>query len=258
MTTRIKSEIWTVLLALQFMTRLPVAPQSAYSESRFSACVRHYPLVGLLIGILAALTFAFASRYLPHVIAVLLSTAAIMLLTGAFHEDGLADTFDGIGGGTTAEKSLAIMKDSRIGVFGMAALWVALAVKVSSLNSMDGGLVIASLVAAHCMSRWSSVIAIASSNYVRDEGTGKPTAAGISLPALLYASVVGISPIIALYFLWSPAVAAGAGVGLISGHVLIRWYYQPKIGGYTGDCLGAVQQASELGVYLGILACQSL
>lgn len=247
-----------MLLALQFLTRLPVAPQSAYSESRFSASVRHYPLAGLIIGVLAALVFAFASRYLPHVIAVLLSTAVIMLLTGAFHEDGLADTFDGIGGGSTPEKSLAIMKDSRIGVFGMAALWVALAVKVSSLNSMDGALVIASLVSAHCMSRWSSVIAIASSKYVRDEGTGKPTAAGISAPALLYASIIGISPMIALYLLWSPAIAVGAGVGLLFGHALIRWFYQPKIGGYTGDCLGAVQQVSELGVYLGILACQLL
>ena len=251
----LKNEFWTILLALQFMTRLPGVPASAYSESRFSASVRHYPLVGLLIGLLAAAIFAIATRYFPHVIAVLLSTGALLLLTGAFHEDGLADTADGIGGGQTTARALEIMKDSRIGTYGSVVLFIALATKISALNSMGSNAVLVSLVAAHCMSRWSSVVAIATSNYVRDTGTGKPTAAGIRPFAMLYASIVGLAPVAALYFLWSPTVAAGAAAGLVVGHVLMRCFYQPKIGGYTGDCLGAVQQASEIGVYLGILAC---
>ena len=255
MINAVRNEVWRFLLAVEFLTRVPAAPQTAYSEQRFADSVRHYPLVGLLVGIVAAAVFLLAARYLPHVIAVLLSTAFVMLLTGAFHEDGLADTFDGIGGGSTAERSLDIMKDSRIGVFGMAALWTVLATKVSALNSMASMAVAISLVAAHCMSRWSSVVAVASSSYVRDEGTGKPTAAGISKPALLYASIVGLSPLPALVLVGLPTAAVGATVGLIVGHVLMRLFYERKIGGYTGDCLGAVQQLSELGVYLGILAC---
>lgn len=255
MTNALKNEVWRFLLAVEFLTRVPATPQAAYSKKRFADSVRHYPLVGMLIGIVAAAVFLVAARYLPHVIAVLLSTAFVMLFTGAFHEDGLADTFDGIGGGGTAERSLEIMKDSRIGVFGMAALWAVLATKVSALNSMDSMAVAISLIAAHCMSRWSSVVAIASSSYVRGEGTGKPTAASISNPALLYASIVGLGPPLALVLVGLPIAAVGAAVGLVVGHVLMRLFYERKIGGYTGDCLGAVQQVSELGVYLGILAC---
>lgn len=251
----LRHEFWRFLLAVEFLTRVPVVARSAYSEQRFADSVRHYPLVGLLVGTIAAAVFLVAARFLPHVIAVLLSTAFVMLFTGAFHEDGLADTFDGIGGGNTAERSLEIMKDSRIGVFGMAALWTVLATKVSALNSMDGIAVAISLVAAHCMSRWSSVVAIASSSYVRHEGTGKPVAAGIRRSALMYASIVGLAPLPGLVLVGLPMAAVGAAVGLAAGHALTRLFYERKIGGYTGDCLGAVQQLSELGVYLGILAC---
>ena len=255
MTKAFKNEAWRILLAVEFLTRLPVAPKSAYSEQRFSDSVRHYPLAGSLIGAIAAAVFMVALIVFPQTIAVLLSTALTVLITGAFHEDGLADTFDGIGGGTTAEKSLEIMKDSRIGVFGMLALLAVLALKVTALSLMPAEFVVLALIAAHCSSRWSSVIAIASSSYVRENGTGKPTAAGISKPALLYASAVGVSPIVVLVLLGAPIAAAGAAAGLLLGHVLARLFFERKIGGYTGDCLGAVQQVSEVAMYLGILAC---
>lgn len=251
----LKQEVYRILLAAEFLTRVPVAPAAAYSPSRFSESVRHYPLVGLIIGSCAAGVFVICTVLLPHTVAVLLSTAATMLLTGAFHEDGLADTFDGIGGGVTAERSLEIMRDSRLGTYGTAALLMALLLKVSALNSLSAAATAVALICAHGLSRWSSVLVIATSTYVRSEGTGKPTAAGISSGALVFASVIALSSFLLPLTYLSAAAAAGALGGMAAGHVLMRLFFERKIGGYTGDCLGAVQQVSELGIYLGILAC---
>lgn len=249
-------EFYTLLLAVQFLTRLPVRSTSAFSTDRLAASVRHYPLVGMLIGSIAAAAYAGAQLIFPTIVAVMLSTALTLLVTGAFHEDGLADTFDGIGGSANRERSLEIMKDSRVGVFGVLALLMVIAIKVTTLAALLPVAAVVSLVAAHGFSRWSSVVVIATSRYVRDEGTGKPTSEGISLPALLYATIVGLVCIALVYFVLTPVAAMGGIIGLLSGHVFMRLFFEHKIGGYTGDCLGATQQASEIGMYLGILACQ--
>lgn len=256
MISRLKSELVALALAVQFLTRLPVRVTSAFSTERLAASVRHYPLVGMFVGSIAALAYASAQMLFPPVLAVLISTALVLLVTGAFHEDGLADTFDGIGGGVTREQSLAIMKDSRVGVYGALVLIVALAIKIATLSVLLPIVAIVSLVAAHGLSRWSSIVVIATSNYVREQGTGKPTAEGISRPGLIYASAVGLTCLALVYFVLTPAAALGGSVGLASGHLLMRLFFERKIGGYTGDCLGATQQASEIGMYLGILACQ--
>ena len=252
---RLKDEVFTFLLAIQFLTRVPVRLESAWSPERFAASVRHYPLVGLLIGGFAAAAIVGASEFFPTSVAVLLSTGLTMLLTGAFHEDGLSDAFDGIGGGTTRERALEIMKDSRIGVFGMLALAMAVLTKVTTLSILPVDVIVFSLVAAHGLSRWSCVLVIATSRYVRNDGTGKPVAASISVPAMIYATLVGAAGFGLLYFQLTPTIAVGACAGMLIGHTLIRLFYEPKIGGFTGDCLGATQQISELGIYLGILAC---
>jgi adenosylcobinamide-GDP ribazoletransferase len=253
---RLKSELSAFLLALQFLTRLPVPAGNAWSPERFAASVRHYPLVGVLIGSIVSAVYAVASMVFPAILAVLISTAFGALLTGAFHEDGLADTFDGIGGGGTAEESLEIMKDSRIGVFGMLALTMAISIKVSALSALSPFAVVVGLAAAHGLSRWSAVVVIATSHYVRDHGTGKPTAAGVSMPGLIYSTSVALACLALLYFLLAPGIAAGGIIGLLIGHLLIRRFFERKLGGYTGDCLGAVQQVSEIGIYLGLLACR--
>jgi adenosylcobinamide-GDP ribazoletransferase len=252
---RIKSELTIFALALQFLIRVPVPVGDGYTPGRFAASVRHYPLVGMVIGGFAAATYALAALLFPPLLAVLLSTALTLLATGAFHEDGLADTVDGIGGGVTAERSLEIMKDSRIGVFGAAALVMVLAIKIAALQALPGPGVVIALVAAHGLSRWSSVLVIATSSYVRAEGTAKPVAAGINLPGFVYASLVAVLCVGLEFFLVSPPCAAGAALGLGLGHTLSRAYFERKLGGYTGDCLGATQQVSEIGVYLGVLAC---
>ncbi len=256
MTGRVRSEFFTLLLAVQFLTRLSVRSDGIYTPDRQADSVRHYPLVGVLIGAIAAAAFAAAHLVFPVFVAVILSTALVLLLTGAFHEDGLADTFDGIGGGVSAEQSLEIMKDSRIGVYGTLALFAILTIKIASLSALSPMAVIVCLVAGHGLSRWSSVVVIATSNYVRDAGTGKPTADGIAVGSLIYASATGLACIALVWFVLTPASALCGMAGLVAGHVGMRLIFERKIGGYTGDCLGATQQVSEAGLYLGILACQ--
>jgi adenosylcobinamide-GDP ribazoletransferase len=256
MIERLRSEFFIFMLALQFLTRLPISVTNEFTSERMTASVRYYPLVGLLIGAIAATTFAVSLIVFPTVIAVLISTSLGILLTGAFHEDGLADTFDGIGGGSSSTASLEIMKDSRIGVYGMLALTLALALKIAGLSAMPSATCVVALLSAHAISRWSSVVVIATSTYVRDDGTGKPTAEGIGMPSFMFATLPVILATAVLYCYTSPLEAAGALIGLALAHILIRLYFERKIGGYTGDCLGAAQQASELGLYLGILACQ--
>lgn len=244
-------------LALQFLTRLPVPTARLFTEARLAAAPRYFPLIGALIGALAAAIYWGAAQFFPPLIAAILSTGATLLLTGAFHEDGLADTFDGIGGGLTRERSLEIMKDSRIGTYGAAALITALGLKVSVLASLPLTIILAALIAGHTLSRASAVITIATSRYVRFEGKAKPVASGLSFLGLVFTLLTAAAAIAGLWFFagWSLAhIGAGLG-GLALGHVVLRLFFEPKLGGYTGDALGAVQQASEIGFYLGLLAC---
>ncbi len=253
--SRLKFEWVAAVLALQFLTRLPLGNNVPFTSAAFAASVRYYPLVGMIIGALIALAFVASSTLFPNSVAVILSTLAGLLLTGAFHEDGLADMFDGIGGGQNAAQSLTIMKDSRIGVFGAVALLSALMLKIATLSEMPTTIVIVTLVAAHCLSRWSSVIVIATSRYVRDEGKSKPVAGEISKFGVLLASMVALVTLATLGFLTDTQIALGAIFGMACGHAISRWIYERKIGGFTGDCLGATQQFSEIGAYLGVLAC---
>ena len=240
-------------LAIQFLPRIPLPFDPGYTPERMARSPAYYPLVGALIGGICAGVFWVAALGLPAFASVVMALAAGLLLTGAFHEDGLADTFDGIGGGQTKESALTIMKDSRIGTYGTAALAIILLLKASALTSMTGSLVVAALVAGHALSRLSAVMVIVTSRYVRDEGTGKPVATGLSSGGVAVALLTG-ALIVALWPLFQPlpAVLYGLG-GLITGHVLMRLVFEPKLGGYTGDALGAVQQVSESGFYLGLL-----
>lgn len=257
MIARLREEGVVFLLALQFLTRLPI-PVRGFTPERMQATARYYPLVGLLVGGLGALVYGLALQLFPPLVAVLLSVVATLLATGAFHEDGLADTFDGVGGGTDQAGALEIMKDSRLGTYGTLALGVALALKVAALAELPGWLVLLALPLAHAASRASAVLVIASSRYVRAEGTGKPTAEGISARSLALAlgSVLLIWGVVG----WFEPLFCGFGpiAGLAFGHLAMRLFFEDKLGGYTGDALGAVQQGSEIGLYLGLLAALEL
>jgi adenosylcobinamide-GDP ribazoletransferase len=243
---------WTVFrLAVQLLTRLPVGTPE-WSEDAMRATPRWYPGVGIVIGALSGAAFWAVELFWPGIIAVLIAVGVGLWATGAMHEDGLADCCDALGGHAPKNRALEIMRDSRLGTYAVVGLGLALTLKVAALWSVTGPMMVpAVLVAGHAVSRLAVVGVMASATYVREEGAGRPVSggpsgigmalvlAGLSMVPLL--AVAGLGP---LYF-----GCLGAGVGL----VLTRRIWLRRIGGYTGDCLGATQQVSELGFYLGLL-----
>ena len=248
------NEFRTFALAVQFLTRLPVPAAEAYSPERLAAAVRYYPLVGALIGGLCAAVFWLAHLWLPQTVSVLAAVAAGLAATGAFHEDGLADTFDGLGATADRNRALEIMRDSRLGTFGAVALVVALGLKVTALASLDPAVVVTALVAGHGLSRLSSVVALETGTYVREAGVATPVTARMGPAGWFVVLLAGMALAAGLVWLLSPLAAALAFGGLAAGHVPMRLWYERRLGGYTGDTLGAVQQCSEIGLYLGLCA----
>ena len=246
------AEEWAVfLLAMQFMTRLPFGRGVAWTPERMAASPRWYAAVGVVVGAIAALVFALSSLVLPPVIAVLLAVVASILVTGALHEDGFADCCDGLGGAADKVRVLEIMRDSRIGTYGVLGLGLLLATKVAVLAAMPPAIVPAALVASHALSRASLVLVIATSRYVRPEGTGRSVGAGAADAAL--ATGVGLAALVPLVVVAGESTAVLGLVGLVLGHLTMRWMFERRLGGYTGDCLGSVQQLSDLGFLLFLI-----
>lgn len=253
-------QIRLFLTAVQFFTRIPVPTWVGHRAQQLDQSARYFPLVGMLVGALAATLFWLTALALPLPLAVLLSMVTSILITGAFHEDGLSDFVDGLGGGYTREKMLAIMKDSRVGAYGVIAIVFALLIKFQVLlaltNRFSLALVAISLVVAHGISRLMAVSIMLTQQYVRDADTAraKPVAQGLSQTSFTIAALTGIAALALLF-------ASGLGwlqIGsALACALLLRMYLgrllQEKLGGYTGDCLGAVQQITEIGFYLGLL-----
>ena len=252
--SRAREELAVFLLAVQFLTRWPVRSQDLFTEARLTAATRYYPLVGAMIGAFAGGVFWLAHLVFPASLSVVLATAASLLATGAFHEDGFADTCDGLGGGTTREHALEIMRDSRLGTYGAAGLGLMLAAKVLALAAAPPETVPWLLIAAHAASRSSAVLAIATGTYVRDCGIATPVADAVAPDSLAFVLATGGAAVCVLLAVTTPAVILTGLAGLAVGHLAMRAVYERKLGGYTGDCLGAVQQTSELGLYLGVAA----
>ncbi len=240
------------VLAAQFLTRLPLPAELGYTPARMAKTPRYYPAVGLLVGGIGALVYALGALALPPALSALLAVSATVLATGAFHEDGLADVFDGIGGGVTRERALEIMKDSRLGTYGALALGLVVAAQILGLAALPAGAAMAVLVAGHGLSRLSAVAVIATGRYARDHGTGKPVAAGLGVADAGIAGLTGLGIIAALIAAIGPQAALCGLIGLIVGHGAMRAMFEAKLGGYTGDCLGAVQQVSAVGLILGV------
>ena len=255
MPSPIQNELKTLILAIQFLTRIPTPFEIDYTPDRLNSASRYYPIVGAIIGSVAALAFFLASLALPTIVAVLIATAATALLTGAFHEDGLADTFDGISGAYDRARSLVIMTDSRIGTFGALALIIVISTKVAALSSLaDTTTIITALIAAHIISRTSIVIVQATSTYARETGIAGPQDQPFKPINAIIVAAIAIITIIALFLVVSPTAALLATAGAIIGHILIRLYFQSKLKGHTGDTLGATQQITELAIYIAFAA----
>jgi adenosylcobinamide-GDP ribazoletransferase len=247
------------LLALQFLTRLPTPRALPYSEALLNESARHFPAVGALIGLLGAAALALALAAWPPPVAVLLAIAATIVATGAFHEDGLADTCDALGAGSDRARALSIMKDSRIGSFGALALLLRLALEAAALAALlerDAAPALALWVTAHGLSRLAPVALIAALPYAGDAeaARAKPLARRVGRAtvavALMWSAALAAA---AAAFVPAAALAASvAALALVIGAMrqwLARW-----LGGYTGDTLGAAQQLALLAMLLAALA----
>lgn len=244
-------ELRLALTAVQYFTRVPVPGWVGHTERRLNDAARYFPLVGMLVGALAGGVFLLAAAVFPAAIAVLVSMVAGIVVTGAFHEDGLADTCDGFGGGADKRTVLAIMKDSRVGAFGVIGLVLALALKYAALSSLPVGEFFAVVVSGHAFSRFMALTLIFTQTYARDEGEtrAKSVARDPSAVTLVVGALAGIAP---LAWLGEAALAAAGGALVV--RIGLARYFHRRIGGYTGDCLGAVQQATEIAFYLGVVA----
>jgi adenosylcobinamide-GDP ribazoletransferase len=244
---------WTDLrVGLIFLTRLPLRQDGSVAAGELSRATRVYPVVGVAIGAAGGAAFWLAAGIgLPPLLAGLIAVAVTMLLTGALHEDGLADTADGLGGGGDRARKLEIMADSRTGSYGVAALILSIALRGAALGALAAPAAVAgALIAAHAVSRACLPAAMAAMPLARGTGlaaaTGRPQASwawtALALAAVIVLPIQGLST-------GSAALAAGA---LAAGFV--AWLARVQIGGYTGDVLGALQQAAETAVLLSVVA----
>lgn len=249
------------LTAVQFFTRIPVPAWVGHSAQQLDQAARYFPLVGAGVGALAAGVLWLSAQVLPLSLAVTLSMVAGILVTGAFHEDGLSDFADGMGGGHTRDKVLAIMKDSRVGAYGVIALVLALLLKFEALLALcdthSALLVAAALIAAHSVSRLLAASLMLTQRYIRDDDSARarPAAQQMSGTSFVIALLTGSAALALLYVTGAPAdaILTAATFALLM-RAYLAWRLQKRLGGYTGDCLGAVQQLSELAFYLGLLA----
>lgn len=255
-----KREVRIFFTALMFLTRLPVPRFTDHSTEYLKNSSRYFPLIGWIVGGVGALVFYLFSYVLSPELSLLASMIATIVVTGAFHEDGFADVCDAFGGGWTKGKILAIMKDSRLGTYGTLGLLLILATKYVSLHDIatkeigrqiNDLLLVKIMVAAHSFSRFMSVVSIQYFPYVTEDAVSKskPSAAQKLTPASFSVSFLfALIPFLLLPFpLW-----LAMPVCLLASFLLNR-YFKKWIGGHTGDCLGAVQQTTEVLFYLMML-----
>lgn len=256
------------LLAVQFFTRIPVTGRCAdwvgFSPAMLQASAAHFPGVGWVVAAVAALVYGtlhllFGPQPYAALVCAALSTAATVVLTGGFHEDGLADVADGLGGSADRGRALDIMKDSRIGAFGAMALCLALASKLALLAMLGHrglAVALAALAGAHVVSRFWPLLLVRTLPHVGNEATSKskPLADRITLGALLAAGCWAAPALVLAAWLLGPAPALAAlGASGVAAWVLRAWFAR-RLQGFTGDCLGAVQQVAEIAFYLGCAA----
>jgi adenosylcobinamide-GDP ribazoletransferase len=240
-------------VALAFLTRLPVGERHAWHDVDLAASVPLFPVIGALIGLAGGVGYALAAWLgVPPWPAAAIALATTIWLTGALHEDGLADVSDGFGGGRTREDKLRIMRDPRIGSYGALALVLALLARAGALAALAAPCAVgAALVAAGAASRAALPAVMAILPGARIDGLA--AAAGRPHP-LRAAAAVLVGTLIAVALLGEAAPAAllaGAGATLVAARLAWR-----QIGGYTGDVLGAIQQLAEIAVLLGALAAR--
>lgn len=254
-----RKELHIFYTAILFYTRIPVPKSYEYKEEYLPLSARYFTLVGWLIGITAAEIFWVFEKAVGLDIALILSMVYTIRLTGAFHEDGLADVCDGFGGGWNKENILEYMKDSRLGTFGVIGLISVLFFKFFCLRSLPVEWIPVALVAGHSLSRTAAARMLMRGKYVENNNLAKAGSAAqkLSLHSFLINLSMGALTLVLFKFLGLNNLQlclvglAAFSVFIIEAH-LFSFFYK-WIGGYNGDCAGAVQQSTEIGFYFGLV-----
>ena len=244
-------------LAWQFLTLLPGGLKDAEIAPRdFGRSAAYYPLVGLLLGLLLWGAYWLLSHAFPRPLCDGLVVLLLAVLTGALHLDGLADTLDGLAAGKSAAERLQIMKDHRVGTFGAVGLILILGIKFLALNSLPEEVLGKALPAALALSRWSMVQLIYRSPYARREGgLGKVFKENVRKGEMVLAMALSLIVAVFLFRFWGAILWLAVGLSALG----IQVFFARKIGGITGDVLGAANEVHEVlalllisGIYHGI------
>ena len=256
-TIEMKHELRLFFMAIQFYTRLPVPAWVGYSDTALNQATRYLPLVGWLVGLVTGLSWLVGWYVVDVPTGVVFSMIASVLITGAFHEDGFADVCDGFGGGWTKAKILEIMKDSRIGTYGVVGLILLLGLKYCLLLHLIPSFagkpiqLCLLLMSAHALSRFMAATFIFTHPYARDtDSKARPVAQAGSPQTLVIAGILALLPMLLFVFLVGKPLLLLTIFFLYSLKMYLGQYFTKWIGGYTGDCLGATQQLCEVSVYL--------
>ncbi len=256
-----KKELQIFLTAVMFYSRIPCPAWVDHSEEYLNKATRYFPLVGWIVGLIAIGVLVLVYPVLGVEIAIILSMGASVLTTGAFHEDGFADMCDGFGGGWTTEQVLTIMKDSRLGTYGAIGLFLMLLLKffltlqvVETVETdwLMTGLI---LISSHSLSRFTATSVMLSLPYVQDidKSKMKPVAKVLPVKEITTAGFFGILPFAGLIALQQQWMLLLVFVPLLITRAYLIRTFRKRLEGYTGDCLGAVQQVSEVVVLASVI-----
>lgn len=240
-----------IKLCIEFFTRIPITYNSNNSQKDLANAAIAFPIVGFLIGALIATIWLLAYYVLPALPAAGIAIAFGLILTGALHEDGLSDCADGLGGNVSKKRALEIMRDSRIGTYGSAALILTIALRWTGLASLDLWTGFIGLILAHMLGRAAIVIPLTFSKYARSEGLANTVSSGIDNNSFYF--IITITALMALALgLWQGLVAFA--IAMLAATLTMLWLNK-RIGGYTGDGLGAIEQVAEITALLTFVAC---
>jgi adenosylcobinamide-GDP ribazoletransferase len=239
-----------------FLTRLPVPHDRAIERGELARALWGAPLVGAFVGAVGGAFYALAHAiHVPPLAAASIAIAATMAATGCLHEDGLADVADGFGGGSTRDRKLSIMRDSRIGTYGVCAVFLSMLMRIAALASLGSPVAVSiALVCAGAVARAGLPAFMMMVPPARTDGmsahAGTPPAASVIVAGLLGAA--------ALFGVFGLAIGMAALFALAGGFVFLAWLCQRQIGGQTGDVLGTLEQIGEVTILLAAAAAMSL
>jgi len=234
------------ITALGFLTLFPFPARTDFDTKDLGRSMALFPLVGLLLGGILLFINYTLSPYLPGRLVNIIILASLVVLTGGLHLDGFMDTLDGIGGGNNREKILKIMRDSRVGAFGAMGIVFLVLIKWETLNSLEGDIKGAALILMPVISRYGMALLTHISPYARDEGMGRPFAEGLTRARVIIAALVTLG------IAFITASMEGVMMVIIATALCLLWsrWFIKKIGGITGDVIGAFNEVTELSVLI--------